>query len=64
VELSPINFNLYKNTEMYLEIVARSIHSKLVRIRLTDKPWFRTEIRKRNKYGIFHWPVKRINLIL
>ena len=36
---------------MYLEIVARSIHSKLVRIRLTDKPWFSTEIRKRNKYS-------------
>ena len=33
-------------THKYIEMVARTIHSKLVRIRLSDKPWFNSEIRK------------------
>jgi hypothetical protein len=30
----------------YLEMAGRGIPSKLVRIRLNDKPWFKSEIRK------------------
>ena len=33
-------------THKYLEMVGRRIPSKLVRIRLSDKPWFNSEIRK------------------
>jgi hypothetical protein len=33
-------------TRKYLEMVGRSILSKLVRIRLSDKHWFNSEIRK------------------
>jgi hypothetical protein len=33
-------------THKYLEIVGRGIPSRLVRIRLNDKPWFNSEIRK------------------
>ena len=33
-------------THKYLEMVGRGIPSKLVRIRLNDKPWFNSEIRK------------------
>jgi hypothetical protein len=33
-------------TDKYLEMVGRGIPSRLVRIRLNDKPWFNSEIRK------------------
>jgi hypothetical protein len=33
-------------THKYLEIVVRGIPSRLVRIRLNDKPWFNSEIGK------------------
>ena len=33
-------------THKYLKMVGRGIHSKLVRIRISDKPWFNSEIRK------------------
>ena len=34
------------NTRGYLKMVGRGIPSKLVRIRISDKPWFNSEIRK------------------
>jgi hypothetical protein len=37
--------NRFTNT--YLEMVGRGIPSKLVIIRLNDKPWFNSEIRKK-----------------
>ena len=33
-------------THKYLKMVGRGIPSKLVRIRISDKPWFNSEIRK------------------
>jgi ribosomal protein L17 len=35
-----------RSTHNYLEMVGRGMPSKLVRIRLNDKPWFNSEIRK------------------
>ena len=51
-------------THKYREMVGRRIPSKLVRIRLSDKPWFNSEIKKEIcTKNHLHKIAKEMNLI-